>query len=305
MKALDEFVHKLNHYLPVDFNDEENNEYRQYLIDTYLENCTNEKYQFALLAFHMLFMSFLYKEFWSLKTFSFETVSDLCRNNAKYGGVINVFDASIIPELTAIDDFLSILNFHRNKKDAVKEFVKKRDQCAHASGFIQFRKDSIERYLCDVLEYSEKISSANKRNIIKIFFSDFENYIQSEIFQTSLSGEYIKNKIFSGKYSLKDIEYILEAPMPEIIVNDELGDYKIAYFFAMLVLQTFYENHVIYYSEPLDRNDYTNKLYLFLETLSKEQYEKIQVQTEDELNYLKSLECPLNLSTINEFVERV
>jgi len=302
--VLEEYVRRLNCYLPIDFNNYENNEYRQYLIDTYLENCNNGKYQFALIAFHMLFMSFLYKEFWELKTFSYNTVKRICDTNANFERIKEIFDTSIIPELTTIDQYLSVFNWHVNKKNAVKEFVNKRDACAHASGFIQFHRDSSIRYFDDVLEYAEKISLANKQNVINIFLADFESYLGSDKFINSLSGEYITKKVAEIKYSPKDIGYILTSDIPKIISDDEMGDFKIAYYFSMLVLQTYYENNVFQCAPDFDRFRFINELYLFIETLDAEQYEKLQVQIEDELNYLKSLDSPIDLSAIEGIVDQ-
>ena len=36
---MNEYIDKLNMYLPIDFADEENNAYRQYLIESFHENC--------------------------------------------------------------------------------------------------------------------------------------------------------------------------------------------------------------------------------------------------------------------------
>ena len=73
MSDMEEYIHKLLYYLPIDFGDTENNEYKTYLVQACCENYTNEKFQFSLMAFHMLFMAFLYKEFWTLKTYSHES----------------------------------------------------------------------------------------------------------------------------------------------------------------------------------------------------------------------------------------
>ena len=79
MSDMEEYIQKLLYYLPIDFGDTENNEYKTYLVRACCENYTNEKFQFSLMAFHMLFMAFLYKEFWTLKTYSHERVERLCR----------------------------------------------------------------------------------------------------------------------------------------------------------------------------------------------------------------------------------
>lgn len=120
MSDMEEYIQKLLYYLPIDFGDTENNEYKTYLVRACCENYTNEKFQFSLMAFHMLFMAFLYKEFWTLKTYSHERVERLCRANGQFESVENVFDSSTIPEQTFIDSYLGVFSWHANKRSEVK-----------------------------------------------------------------------------------------------------------------------------------------------------------------------------------------
>lgn len=213
---MDEYINKLNNYLPIDFANDENSEYRQYLIETYIENCQKGKYQFALMAFHMMFMSFLYKEFWNLKTYSYSVVAGLCNNNSGFKNINAMFDASIIPEKTVIDQYLSLFSWHINKRDTVKTFVDTRDKCAHASGFIQYQKDGAERYFLEVIEQAEKISIANKSNTIQTFYNRLNSLLQdSDMLNARTACENALSEMQELKLSCKDIQYILEADEPE------------------------------------------------------------------------------------------
>jgi hypothetical protein len=300
---MDEYIKKLNMYLPIDFGDRENNEYRKYLVDTFLENCKNEKYQFALMAYHMMFMSFLYKEFWELKNFSYSKVERLCLANGKFKDINTIFDASVIAEQTVIDQYLSIFSWHINKKNKVKGFVETRDACAHASGFIQYQKDGAERYFKDVLEYVEKISAANKLNIIEIFFERLKAYFTNDIFNATLTGEYISNEILYTKYSVKNIADILVLPMPDYIENNEAGDLTVAYYFAMLQLHSLYVEKAFEYQLKFDQSYYTDKLYLYISILEPEKRETLQVQLEDELMYLTDgIICSIDLDKVEQII---
>lgn len=290
-------------YLPINFGDDENNQYRQYLMDTFIENCVNEKYQFALMAYHMMFMSFLYKEFWELKNFSYSKVERLCLANGKFKDINSIFDASIIAEQTVIDQYLSIFSWHINKKNKVKGFVDTRDACAHASGFIQYQKDGATRYFLDVLEYAEKISDANKGNINEIFTERLEEYFISENFKSTLTGEYISNEILNTKYSVKNIEDILALPMPEYIKDNETGDQVVAYYFAMLQIHSLYADKAFEYQLETDINYFADKLYLYLSILEPDSREKLQVQLEDELTYLRDIfGCSIDLNKVEQVI---
>ena len=51
---------KLANYLPLSFKTRSEQEYIEFLWDAFESNYTHGKYQFALLAYHMLAMSFVY-----------------------------------------------------------------------------------------------------------------------------------------------------------------------------------------------------------------------------------------------------
>ncbi len=53
---MEEKISKLRHYLPIFFENKENNEYVEYLTSAYLKNIEAEKYQFSFIAFHILYM---------------------------------------------------------------------------------------------------------------------------------------------------------------------------------------------------------------------------------------------------------
>jgi hypothetical protein len=305
---MDDYIGELNMYLPIDFADTENDEYRQYLMDTFLENCQNEKYQFALMAFHMMFMSFLYKEFWELKTFSFSKVSGLCRADAKFNNINNIFDASIIPEKTMIDQYLSsIYSWHLNKRDAVKAFVDKRDNCAHASGFVQYRKADAERYFQDVLEYTQKISKANKPNIVLMFFEQLKSYLEnSDEFNSKTTGEFVFDKVKDIKLSYIDITYILKEPIPQYISDDESCMFKVAYYFAMMQLHSLFLQHIstTSLSDDLSMDEFyfSDQLYLLMETIDSDKRATLQIQSEDELEYLQSTGYTATLEKLAEII---
>lgn len=300
---MNEYINKLNMYLPIDFADDENNEYRCYLMDTFLENCQNEKYQFALMAYHMMFMSFLYKEFWGLKNFSYSTVERLCNADRRFKEVNTIFDTSIIPEQTVIDQYLSVFTWHVNKKNKVKGFVDTRDSCAHAIGFVQYQQDGAERYFLDVLEYASKICEANKRNIIRTFSTRFEQYLLDDSYAVTLTGEYISREILDAKYSVKNIEFILTSPMGDIISTDEMGDFTVAYYFAMIQMHSLYVNKTYEYLLPFNENYFSDKLYLYISMIDPEKREKLQIQLEDELDYLIEIDCLIDMEKLVQAIK--
>jgi len=286
---MNKYIDKLNMYLPIDFANDENNAYRQYLIDSFHENCNKCKHQFAIMAFHMLFMSFLYKEFWELKLFSFDKVQGLCRSNASFNGINNIFDASVIPEKTMIDQYLGVHSWHANKKNTVKGFVDKRDNCAHASGFVQYNESESERIYLDVLDQAQKISQANKTNIIRIIQEHLVSFFKNDDeFNAKTSCEYVFDLIRDIKISPCDISYVLSSDTPKIVTDDISGILVVAYYFALLQLHSEYLQSSIENLLNIPDEYFVDKLYLYLDTLDPDKKQALQVQVEDELDYLNA-----------------
>lgn len=285
---MEEYIQKLLYYLPIDFGDTENNEYKTYLVRACCENYTNEKFQFSLMAFHMLFMAFLYKEFWTLKTYNRNRVERLCQANGQFESVENIFDASEIPEKSFIDNYLSIFSWHANKRSEAKEFVDKRDRCAHNSGFIQYDQEDVGKYFDDVLKNVEKIASANARNIQSIFKSSIMRYINSSAFQTTSMGDFIQRELTDKKYSYRDICAFLTLDIPSLPLNKKIG-----YLFSMIFFQEKckQDNFQEYIDE---RYDYIQQLSNLLSELPTEEQEQVRIQVGYEVELLEGQGFDLN-----------
>ena len=285
---MEEYIQKLLYYLPIDFGDTENNEYKTYLVRACCENYTNEKFQFSLMAFHMLFMAFLYKEFWTLKTYSQNQVKKLFEKNKQFESIENIFDASEIPEKSFIDIYLSVFNWHVNKRSEVKEFVDKRDRCAHSSGFIQYDQEAVGKYFNDVLKNIEKISSANAENIQSTFKSSIIRYINSPNFQTTSMGDFIQRELADKKYSYRDICAFLILDIPTLPLNKKIG-----YLFSMIYFQEKCKQDN--FQEYIDKGcDYIQQLSNLLSELSPEEQEQVRLQVGYEVEFLEGQGFDLN-----------
>lgn len=62
-----EEARELGEYLPLSFKTQKEHEYIEFLWDAFETNYTHGKYQFALLAYHMLTMSFIYFNNWQIR----------------------------------------------------------------------------------------------------------------------------------------------------------------------------------------------------------------------------------------------
>jgi hypothetical protein len=166
-------VERLREYLPITFGSSVTDEYIQYIEAACIENFNNDKHQFSFIGFHLLYMCYIYKEIWQGCKFDIQslvsTISTRC-NSAPYD---SPFRISEISEKDTIK-FLNHIGFHQNQTKQFATPVDCRNDCAHASGFIQYDKSKITQQMETILEYINAIQNKKKEYIVSIFEKHFK-----------------------------------------------------------------------------------------------------------------------------------
>src|SRR4051812_45443930 len=91
-------------YLPIRFKTISEEEYIKFLWDSFESNYQNEKYQFSFLAYHMLFMSFVYFNIWQIKSVRTDDFDKIKLGfNDDFGEATNPFMFSIEGESKVFD----------------------------------------------------------------------------------------------------------------------------------------------------------------------------------------------------------
>src|SRR6185436_2974350 len=206
--SMEDYIYTIQSYLPVEFEEPETNEFIAYLVSAYLENLPNEKFQFSFTAFHMLYMSYIYKVKWFLKqqgnTNIDDVLTEFIRQNR--GASFNtLFDLSQIPEKTSLEKLLRTLSFHANDVDLCKNLVEVRNKCSHASGKIYFKRQTqIENYITEELDNISAIQNKIKSNLKQVI-----DQLITDIYDTNWIETDLKEWILKNYLSQKDIEEIL------------------------------------------------------------------------------------------------
>jgi len=250
---MEEYIHQIRKYLPVEFAEQETNEFVDYLFSAYLENIRTKKYQFSFTAFHMLYMSYIYKVKWLLKEQGNQQVNNSLTEyiTQNRGTVFNtLFDLSQIQEKTTIEKLLKALCFHANDVYTCKDFVETRNKCSHASGKIYLKKPSqVEHYISEEIEnikaIQSKIKPQLKKNLEK-FINDFweENWIEGRM----------EKWIISNYLSEQDIEEILKLKISFLSHpsdNKEIILKKLLYCNLVYELTSYIENKENYFLKSL------------------------------------------------------
>jgi hypothetical protein len=281
------YLDNIMRYLPISSDDQENIEYLDYLKSAYAENVENKKYQFALLAFHMMFMSFIYKQFWCLKEYDFDKVKRFCDRNQQLSDICAIYDMSILKEKDSIAFTMDSLGFHTNRKSDVQQFVDTRDKCAHASGFIQYSERDVENHFIKVLEYIEQISDKSKISVQRMFELTLKDFWGADSFKRLTSAEKAGKIISQLRLSQADIMYIFDIDNERLIHGYEGLSYSLSLIIvkSVLLIRAGLEN---------EYNDVDpEKGYLFVEIskllskITEEEFVGIEIEFEDEMNYLE------------------
>jgi hypothetical protein len=252
---MEEYIYQIRKYLPIEFAEQETNEFVDYLFYAYLENIKTEKYQFSFTAFHMLYMSYIYKVKWLLKEQGNSKINEsltnyISGNKDKKVELNTLFDLSLLPEKTALEKLLNAFNFHANDIAICKNLVEVRNNCSHASGKIYYKRSiQIENYVLEEMDnitaIQSKIKPQLKSNLEK-FITDFweENWIEG----------CVKEWIISNYLSEQDIVELLKLKMPffsQLSDNREVILKKLLYCNLVYELTSYVENKDNYFLKSL------------------------------------------------------
>ncbi|MEE9432521.1 MAG: hypothetical protein V3V16_15850 [Melioribacteraceae bacterium] len=172
-----EEAYRIFDYLPLSYKTETEQEYITFLWETFENNYEQGKYQFAFLAYHMLFMSFVYFIIWQIKTnkkedfdkalvaFQNETERDFL--NATSPFVFHKVNESVIFR------FLKLIGCSKQEIGNYVKVVRYRNDIAHSCGNIFLNaQNTMDEKITLILRYIDEIQDYSK-TIIQNSFEDF------------------------------------------------------------------------------------------------------------------------------------
>ncbi len=290
---MEDYIYQIRKYLPIQFIDEEANTFIKYLEESYLENIKNQKFQFAFIAFHMLYMTFCYKTKWLLKTQNnqiiLKSLQDYISRRGKNTFFNVLFDLSQIPEK---DIFCSLLialkGFNSNDIDNCKIHVTRRNHCAHASGKIEYNGKEIDFLISDEIKYIEKMQKRVQPNLLLLL----ENFLNNN-WEKSFIGIDINNYFVSSNISIKDLDSIVKLNLTLFKVNSDNEKViykKILYLILISEAQKYIETEV---------NIFLEKLPMFM--LGITENIKIQKNGEEKIKTIREIIEEHLIPVISEF----
>ena len=209
-------------YLPNSFKTRDEQDYINFLCESYESNYNNGKYPFAFIAFHMLYMSFVYFEVWQIKenrTSDFEKAMLGLSNEVEQTFLTATTPFAFVKSNEApFFKFLKLLGCDNAKIGNYKKSVDDRNNSAHSNGRIFFNNQAlIDQKINEVLRNVDDIQTHSKPIIdecLITFLKDSFDPDNREYFDDS---DQLREILIHGNYlSQKDIEHLLSFDITQL-----------------------------------------------------------------------------------------
>ena len=206
-------------YLPSEYKTAQEQEYISFLWDSFRSNYENGKYQFAFIAYHMLFMCFTYYSVWKLKTHrekDFEKAvihldNDTCRELNDAAQPLSFAEIERIGE-SRMFRFFKLAGCGNSEIGEFTSIVRSRNDVAHANGHIFYKtSEALDEQVARIISCIEKIQ-ASLNCVLDDIFPKFLQERSAAVFRESFEdSEQIEEFLIRENYlSTKDIERCLQ-----------------------------------------------------------------------------------------------
>lgn len=157
-------ANELANYLPLSFKTLKEQEYIEFLWDTFYSNYENKKFQFAFLAYHMLTMSFIYFNIWQIKQnepkdFEKGLIGFDKDVERELLGATSPFVFSIVRERSVLR-LLKLIHCDNGKIGTYAKLVDDRNDTAHPNGNIFYSElSALEIKIAEILRVVQEIQT--------------------------------------------------------------------------------------------------------------------------------------------------
>jgi hypothetical protein len=230
-------------YLPISYGNSNEQEYITFLWDAFQTNYFNEKYSFAFLAYHMLFMCFVYFEIWQIREnlhedfykamvgFKKETEVELIKATTPFA-LWQINESSVLR-------FLKLIGMDNADVGECANLVKERNNVAHSNGNIFFRnKGDIDSKINEILRCIAKVQSHSTSVIhrcLEEFLLESADVENREFLETT---DQVREILVHNNYlSQKDIEIARQYDINQLSGHDQYDNVQELYN-ALIILYT-------------------------------------------------------------------
>ncbi|HHQ4461135.1 TPA: hypothetical protein ACSP2T_002789, partial [Aeromonas hydrophila] len=139
-----EAAQEIHEYLPLGYPSASEGAYMRFVWEAFESNYTTGKYQFAMLAFHMLYMSYVYFSVWQIKQAKPEAFTHAVLFQQKEKELLNASSPFTFSEVNerSIFKFLRLAGCENQHIGQFQRLVDQRNEIAHPNGNIFFKNQA-------------------------------------------------------------------------------------------------------------------------------------------------------------------
>ncbi len=222
-------------YLPNSFKTKEEQVYINFLWESYESNYNNGKFPFAFIAFHMLYMSFVYFEVWQIKenrTSDFEKAMLGLSNEVEQTFLTATTPFAFVKSNEApFFKFLKLLGCDNAKIGNYKKSVDDRNNSAHSNGRIFFNNQAlIDQKINEVLRNVEDIQTHSKPIIDECLITFLKDSFDPDNREYFDDNDQLREILIHGNYiSQKDIEHLLTFDITQLSAETNYREMETLY----------------------------------------------------------------------------
>lgn len=254
---------ELARYLPVSFQDPQQTEYIDFLWDAYKTNYEKDKYQFAYLSLHMLFMSFVYFNVWQIK----HNLSDdfikaiVFKSNERERDLLQASSPFVfhIENESSIFSFLKLIGCDKQKIGKYKSLVKQRNEIAHTNGVIHFKnEESHISQVNELIRCTEEIQEYSKP-VIQEIYKQFliESWDEKSREYIDLSDQIREALVHTYYFSEADIQFCVDFDIESLEDEEHYEDIQSLHAYLCSIYSEDYEKE---YCEVCSENERISKI---------------------------------------------
>jgi hypothetical protein len=214
---------ELSDFLPVSYKMRSEEEYVAFLWDAFQSNYTSEKFEFASLAFHLLYMSFVSFSIWQIRLMreqDFRNALVGFQNDAESSllGADSPFKFYERLKESQIFRFLKLIGCGNDQVGEFAKFVKRRNRIAHPSGTVFFNdRVAIDAEIGEMMREVRNIEDHMRPVIVETYRRFLiDSADQEELEYATLDEEIEVNLIHRNYVSRKDIDICLAFDIQEL-----------------------------------------------------------------------------------------
>ena len=207
---------ELEDFRPVSYRTRSEGEYVAFLWEAFQSNYTTEKFEFASLAFHLLYMSFVSFSIWQIRIARVQDFRNALvgfQNDAESSllDADNPFKFYERLKESQIFRFLKLIGCNNDQVGEFAKFVKRRNKIAHPSGTVFFNDQmAIDSEIAEMIREVRNIEEHMRPVVVDVykrFLVDCAD--QEELEYDTMNQEIEINLIHRYYMSRKDLEICL------------------------------------------------------------------------------------------------